>query len=203
MKWKTVPQGDKVEVWVESDVPRPKGTLLWGIVGTGDAPQPVSARGLEGYGLDRDIFSKYSESIVRPAIENGTCDLDQVFAALENYLKDSERYAPLLALMTGRIHLSDSVQSIDSRLTDLVIGFVSMLVGLPDGMARVLVASWCYNLVNALFVAAGNRETVEAWVARHRLSFDKNFVEGLLVLAELRPSVADYCALLDFLVRNG
>jgi hypothetical protein len=161
-----------------------------------------NTRGQEIYEMDRSVFEKYAKRLIAPSIEERPWDCDYVFSALEGYLFEPEKHDTLLALMVGRVHLIDGIISIDSRLSKLVRQFVSILSSIPVGVEKTLVAAWCYNLINALFVMAGNRSGIKIWVRNQQLLTDKAFMDGLPVLAKLQPKIEDYCALLSHLINE-
>ena len=99
-------------------------------------------------------------------------------------------------LTVERIHLADRITRIDARFGRLVVQFVSLLPRISFGFDKMLVADWCYNLVNALFLWAKDIAGIECWVRQHRDIIGKAFTDGLPILADLQPRIADYCALL-------
>jgi hypothetical protein len=175
-RWKIVQTEAKTEVWVESTAGG--GPVIYGVTRGPGEPLTISP-GIEIYGLDRELFDLMFASVIRPALAEEDWDLGKVLGVLSSYLNTPGPYAPLLALVTGRVHLASRVSFVSVRLSDVFIGFFRRWAD-PDGITdRIVLATWCYQLSNAFFVAAKTPLVAKAWIRAEANRLDNTVLQGL------------------------
>jgi len=126
--------------------------------------------------------------VIRPALDGAPWKLNDMFEILELYLRMPEEMAPLLALLSGRVHLASQTHELTARLSDLFIRYLRQLPLRREPHEKFVLAIWCYQLANAFFVAVWEVGAAMSWVFSHSGLLNEAFVEGARELIAISPA---------------
>ncbi len=142
---------------------------------------------------DEFEFAWFRSLIVEPIREGRPWDLNTLYEALEKFLSDQERYAPLMRFITGRVHLLDEAGTLSRRLSRLFIEYsrqAATSYGQWNGVPlKPIVIQWAFELADAVFSNMEGRLAMKSWIRSHRGELDDTFVQGIKELENTIPSI--------------
>ncbi len=185
-KWRVVDTRERGEIWIfDAD---DSGPLIWGVHRGEGEPLNVG-RGTSVYGLPKDVLATYLDTVIRPALDGGAWNLNDVFEVLELYLRMPDDIAPLLALLSGRLHLAGQTRELTERLSTLFIRYLRQLPLRTQPQERIALLGWCYQLTNAFFVAIREVNATFGWASANRQYLNETFADGLKLLMTAAPLI--------------
>jgi hypothetical protein len=184
MKWRVVDTRERGEVWVFDESGSPP--LIWGVRRGEGEPLHVGA-GTAIYGLPKEVLATFLDSVIRPALDGTRWVLDDVLEVLELYLRNPEDMAPLLALLSGHVHLAAQTRQLTDRVSNLFIAYFRQLPLRKQPHEKIALMVWCYELANLFFVSLGGPNEALTWVSRHPGLMNEAFLAGARELMAAMP----------------
>ena len=202
-RWKVVNTHARGEVWVFRN--DDSGPLVWGVKRGADEPLQLQT-GTQVYGMPREVLAAFLDTVIKPAMEGGRWSLAAVYEILELYLERPDDLAPLLGLLSGRLHLASQIHELSERLSNLFIRYHCQITIRQETHERMALVGWCYQLANAFCVGAGGPNEAMSWVSQHAGAMKESFVEGIDLLRQAAtvllpaPQAARFASQLEFLL---